>query len=292
MITQITGMPAMGGMQIPPPQPPTPEQMQMLGKPSWEQIIGLIKDQAHRKYRIDIETDSTIASSIESDMTGLNEVIQAVFGSLQEMGAAIQSGMMSFEAAKSILKNIVRRARMGMEVEDAIDAMKPPTPQQDPAIQIAQQKAQADQAKSKMDAQLEAQKMQMQAQLDDRSKQFDLQIEQQRLAMEAQAEQQRQQNEMAVEAHKQQMQAQQIQHQNQLEAQREALRSQQEAQLQQMQMKTDARLEEMRQQFELMIADRNNAAKIEVAEITAETTLQGAQIAAANQAEDSSEVIE
>lgn len=286
MASQIQSMPEMSGMYMPPPQPPTPEQMAMLNKPSWEQVIALIKDSSHRDYRIDIETDSTIASSIESDMVGLSQVIQGVTGMLSQVGPAIQSGMMSFDGAKSILKNYVRRARMGLEVEDAIDSMKPPPQQQNPVVQIEQQKAQAEQAKAQMQAQLESQKMQMQAQIAERSKQIDLQIEQQKLAMEAQAESQRQQNDMAVEQHKQEMQARQIQHQNELEAQRDALLANQEIELQKLTMHMDERLEQMRQQFQLMITDRNNAAKIEVAEIAAQTTLDSTQITAANQAED------
>jgi flagellar biosynthesis GTPase FlhF len=289
-------MMAMGGAQpgqpglplpSPPPQPPTPEQMALLDKPSWEQVMQLLKDNVHRSYRIDIETDSTIAGSIESDMAGLSQVMQGISVFMRETMPLVQAGMLPVEAQKEMLMTITRRARMGIVVEDALDKMQAPQQKQDPSVQIAQAKAQADAQQAQMDAALERQKMQMQAQIDERAKRVDLQIEQQRLAMEAQAEQQRQQNEMAVEAHKQEMQAQQVAHQNQLEAQREALRSQQEAQLEQMRIAMEERISARDKQIELILAQMNNATKIEVAEIGKEGGILAAeQTAAARDAAD------
>lgn len=261
------GMPPMMGAPMQPPQPPTPDQMALLDKPSWEQVIGLLRDKVHRAYRIDIETDSTIAGSLESDMAGLSQLMQAVSVFMRETMPLVQAGMLPVEAQKEMLMTLTRRARMGIVVEDALDKMQAPQQKQDPSIQVAQAKAQADAQQAQMEAALEQQKMQMQAQIDERAKQVDLQIEQQRLAMEAQAEQQRQQNEMAVEAHKQEMQAQQIAHQNQLEAQRDELKAQQEARLEQMRMAMEERISARDKQIELILAQMNNATKIEVAEI-------------------------
>lgn len=271
-----------------PPMPPTPEQMEMLSKPSWEQVIGLIKDNSHRKYKIDIETDSTIAGSMESDMAGLSQVIQAVFGSYQAMAGMVSSGMMPIDAVKEILLTITRRSRMGLAVEDAIDKMAAPQPQQNPAIELAQIKQQSDQAKAQADLRAESQKMQLQAQMDERNKQVDLQLKQQELAMKAHQDAINQQNAMQVEAHKQEMQAQQIQHQNELEAQRDTLRSQQEAQLQQLKLSQEERANELDAKLQLMIAQMNNAAKIQVAEIKQGSIIEFDQAQAARDASDDS----
>jgi flagellar biosynthesis GTPase FlhF len=270
-----------------PPQPPSKDQLELLKQPSWEDVMALLRDRAHRCYRIDIETDSTIAGSLEADMAGLGQILQAVSSFMKETMPLVQAGALPVDAQKEMLMAITRRARMGLVVEDALDKMQPP--QQSgppPQVMIAQMKAQADAHQSQVDAAMEQQKMQMQAQLDERAKQVDLQIEQQRLAMEERAEQQRQQNEMMVEQHKQEMQAQQIAHQNQLEAQREQLRHENELRFEQFRMMMEAQMKERDRQIEILITQMNNAAKVEVAEIAAATTLQAAQESAANQAAD------
>lgn len=272
-------MPQGPGMGVPPPQQPTPEQMAMLSKPSWEEVIGLLRDNVHRGYRIDIETDSTIAGSLESDMQGLAQVTQAVAGWMKESGPLVQSGMLPIDAAKEIMMTITRRARMGTAVEDALDKMQAPQPSgPDPAIEIAKMKQQGDQQKfqaeqqaemqkMQVQQQLEAQALQMQAQADERAKQIDMQMESQRMAQEAQFEQQRQQNEMAVEQSKQAAQAAQNEHQNQLEAQRAEMQAQRDAELERMRMAFEARMAASENQLKLLLAQMNNEAKIEVAEV-------------------------
>lgn len=287
----------------PPPVPPTPEQLALLDKPSWEEVLGLLKDKAHRNFRIDIETDSTIAGSLESDMAGIAQVLQAVGGFMQQSMPLVQNGMLPIDAQKEILMTITRRARMGNAVEDSLDKMQPPTPpqpHQDPAVMIAQKKIeadaqkfqaqqQADAQKAQSDQQAEAMKMQMQQQFDAQAKQLDMQIEQQRNAMEAQDRERDRQAQMQVEAHKQEMQAQQIQHQNQLEAQRDQLKSQQDAALEQIRVQSDERMHMLENQFAQMIAGQNNATKIEVAEIAAQTAITSQQISSAQSAEDASD---
>jgi flagellar biosynthesis GTPase FlhF len=257
----------MGAMPMQPPQPPTKEQMSLLDKPSWEEVMRLLRDKVHRGYRIDIETDSTIAGSLESDMEGLSQVLQGIGAFMREASPLVQSGALPLDAAKEIMMTITRRARMGMAVEDALDKMQPPKPPPDPALQVAQAKAQAEAQKSQMEAQLEQQKMQVQAQMDERERQQNLQIEQQRMMMEAEFEKQRQQNEMAVEQHKQEVQARQIEHQNQLEAQRAMMQSENETRLEQFKIAHDERMKSAEQQLQLILAQMNNATKIEVAEI-------------------------
>lgn len=281
----------MTGMPPPPPQPPTKDQLALLDKPSWEEVIKLLKNKAHRNFRIDIETDSTIAGSLESDMTGLAQVLQAVAGFVQTTGPMVQAGVLPMEAQKEIIMTVTRRARMGMAVEDALDKMQQPQPAgPPPQVQVQQMKQQADAQKFQAEQQAEEQRLQMQQQFDSQAKQMDLRIEQQRVAMQDQANQREQQAQMQVEQHKQEMQAQQIAHQNQLEAQRDQLRSQQEGAIEQMRIASEERMRTMEQQFAQMIAGQGNATKIEVAEIAAQTAISSQQIAAAQSAEDASEV--
>jgi hypothetical protein len=260
--------------QLPPPQAPDPKMMELLNAPSWEDVMQLLRNGAHREYRIDIETDSTIASSIDGDMAGIADILKAVGATMQTIMPMVQSGMLPAEAAKEVVLMVTRRGRMGNAMEDAIDKMQAPQPHQDPVLQVAQIKAQADQ-----------QKAQAQAQADAQAKQMDLALEQQRMQMEARFEEQRAQNEMRIAQAEQAYQAQQDAQAQQMEHQREMQRQAMEQQAEQMRQAMEERQAAMEQRFALLIARENNAAKIEVAEIAAQTTLDSAQISAAKQAE-------
>lgn len=276
----MPGMPVAAPMQA--PQEPAQDQMELMDKPSWEQVEALLKDNAHRNFRIDIETDSTIASSLDADMAGLTEVLGGIAKFIEGAQPLVQSGMLPIEAAKEIVMTITRRARMGMAVEDALDKMKAPTPAADPNAG----KAQAEQAKIQAQHQSDTAQMQMKAQLDAQVEQGRQQFEQQKLAAQAQAAQHQAQLDAQVEQSKQQAQAMQNAHQNQLEAEREQQRTQNEAMLQQQADANAKMLEESRQQFALLIAQLNNANKIEVAEVAAGAAMDRAQMEAANEASE------
>lgn len=234
-----------------PPQPPSPEQMELLNKPSWEQVIGLMRDNVHRNYRIDIETDSTIAASMESDMQGLQQVLTGLANFIAGAAPAVQSGSLPIEAVKEIAMTITRRARMGLAVEDALDKMQEPQPQADPQAQIEQAKLQAQQQQEQMKAALEREKMQAQAQLE---------------AQKIEAE-------MRAEEHKQEMQAREVAHQNQLEAERDRLKAEQEAALEQMRIASEQRIADAQRQLDWEKAQLDAQTKIVVADMAAKTSI-------------------
>lgn len=232
---------------------PTMEQKQMAAQsgqqisvPSWDEIIAVLRDDKMRTFKVDIETDSTVAASIESDMQGLRDVLTAVNQVLQGFGPAVQMGAMPVESLKEILMAVTRRAKLGNAVEDALDKIEQPKPQQDPEAGKAQAEAQAKQ-------------QQMQA---------EMQLEQMKLQMQKQMEQERLQAEMQMEAFKEQ-----------LVAEREAREADRQAMLQQQQMLQD-------QAFAKFKALLEAQTKIEVAEISAGATLSAQQMAAAEGASD------
>ena len=71
------------GQQMPPqqPQPPNP----ILQQPAWEEIVEIMRNDMARTFRVDVETDSMVASTIESDMQALGQVVQALGGFWQIM---------------------------------------------------------------------------------------------------------------------------------------------------------------------------------------------------------------
>jgi len=143
-------------------QQPPAEVAQMLSTPSWEEVMALLRTDALRSCRIDIETDSTVAETIDKDMTGLSEVITAIGELIVGSVPAVQSGIIPAEAVKEMAMAIVRRARMGPAVEDAIDQIQPPPPAP-PAPEVAEAQ-QATQEAQTMKQEADGQKQQLAAQ--------------------------------------------------------------------------------------------------------------------------------
>lgn len=251
--------------QAPPPQMPQ-------GVVTWEAVVEAMHNDATRTYRVDIETDSTLSATQDSDMSGLKELLSGITGFIQGVGPAVQAGAIPIEAVKEIIGVVTRRARMGSAVEDAIGKMQQPKPQQDPNAVKAQADAQAQQAKQ----QHEQAMLQFKTQIED-------QQHQRRLAADMQVEQQKAQIAAQLQAHEQQVQAQQNEHQNTLEAQRAQMQAEIDAKLEQQRIAFEERSAEADRQIQLLLAHMNNMAKVEVAEIDSATTLQGAQISAAQQ---------
>ena len=244
-----------------PPPPPPPQQQPIV----WEQIIEVMRNDAQRSYKVDIETDSTIAVELQQDAQGLQEILGALGQVMPTLMEAVSAGFLPFEAAKEILLTMCRRARLGNAVEDAIDKMQPPQPKGDPEAAKAQAQMQIEQLK---------------AQLSDQQHQRELQADQQNAKLMAQIELQKEQMTQAL-------QHQQTQAQNQLEAQRMQLEQASELKLEAFRAQIEERQAAADRQVQLLIAQMTNQNRLEVAEISAQTTLQSAQISAAKAAESS-----
>lgn len=198
---QQPGMPApmqgspMGSMQPPqPPQPPIPGvDPGMMNLPTWEDILGVMRGSKRRQYKIDVETDSTVAGTLSSDMQGLSQVLTAISQSMQELAPMVEQGVLPVDAAKEIILTVIRRARMGMAVEDAFDKLQAPKPKPDPEAAKAQAQAQGEAQKAQAQAQADMAKTQAQSQADMALENMKQQGEKQRMLMEEQFKSQREQ---------------------------------------------------------------------------------------------------
>lgn len=184
--SQQPQMPLPGQPPVP-PQPPDPNLLAALQVPSWEDILGLMHSSALRQFRVDVETDSTVANMLQSDMQGLSQVLQAVAQTLTELAPLVVQGALPPDAAKELVMAVIRRAKMGSAVEDAFDKMQAPKPQPNPA----QVKAQADVAKTQAQAEADAKSDAARAQADIAVEHIKQQGEQQLQAMRESAENQR-----------------------------------------------------------------------------------------------------
>lgn len=222
-------------------QPPDPTLMQM---PTWEDVMGIMRNDSLRQFKVDVETDSTIAGSLEGDMQGLSQVLQAITQTLTGMAPLVQAGALPIDAAKEVVLAVVRRARMGLAVEDAFEkltAPKPPAQPQDSSLQVAQVKAQSDQQIAQMKAQADQQQTQVQHQ--------------------AQAQ---------VEQLRQQMEGQRHQYEIDMKSQLEATAKAHDEALQRMKIEADQARSASELETQRMIADADNQTKLMIAEITAQ----------------------
>ncbi len=126
----------------------------MTGKQVTPELAQFLRSDLTRTYRVDIETDSTIAEDEQADQQAVSELLQGITGFVAAFGPVVQAGFMPATAAVTLLKSIVRRFRLGREVEDALDdaqaqlqakAQQPPQPTPEQQAQQAEMEQQAQQ---------------------------------------------------------------------------------------------------------------------------------------------------
>lgn len=141
----------------------TPELLTiMTGTQVTPEMIQVMKNDGQRGFRIDVETDSTIAADEQMDKEQATELITGIGGFAQSIAPAIQGGVIPTEAAQALLLSLVRKHKMGRHVEDALETAaeqqkeqqgqpKPPSPEE--------MKAQADKQAQEQQFALEREKM-------------------------------------------------------------------------------------------------------------------------------------
>lgn len=177
-------------------QPPPPNLVTALQVPTWEQILDMMHRPAMRQFRVDVETDSTIAATLDSDMSALSNLMKAISQLLTELAPLVQAQALPVDAAKEIVMAVIRRARLGMAVEDAFDKMQMPKPPPDKE----QAKAAADVQKVQAQGQTQIEVAKIKAQLDayvaDQQQRAQAQQNAQEQALEAQRTEQKQRFEL------------------------------------------------------------------------------------------------
>src|SRR6185369_9066034 len=212
-------------------------------------------------FRIEVSSDSMVQMNEEQEKNDRVQFLGAVSGFLRDAMAAVQQAPQLAPLSALLLKYGVSGFKVGKTVEGAIDQMIDQLTQE---AQNPQPKPSKEEMAAQASMQQEQQKAQLQAMLKDR---------------EIQAEKE-------LELARQQFQAQENQLRNQLEAQRAEMDSRLQAQLEAQRQANAKELESMRGQIQVLIASMNNEARLEQAQITAQTTLTNQQINAAESADD------
>ena len=269
-----------------PPPPPDPNAMKLMAQPSWEDVIGLLRDKPARNFRIDIETDSTIAQDERAEQEARIEFAKTVGELLQSAETAIQTVPEMAQAIAETFMFVLRSYKVGRPTESAFQeamdklvakAAQPQPPKPDPEQIKAQAAVQQIQAKGQMEGQATQQRLQA-----------DMRLEDKKLSNAKEIETFKAEQTIRVDAAKQQLAAQQSMQQNQIEAQRADQDARNQAQMDQMRTMMEAHAKQVDQQIGLLIAHMNNVTKVQVAEIAAQTTIDAAQISASRAAEGES----
>lgn len=176
------------GIQDPNQVPPEVQQQvaqvqEMLAKPSWEDLIGMLKDDLTRAYKVEIETNSSIEIEVSDDKAEIGEFLNAMAQFMNGVVPLVQAKAIPFEAVKAMMLAVVRRYRFGEKVENEFNKMTEPQPE------------------GNAEAEAQAQQMQMKAQQEEQKHQLamkkgeqDLQLQQ----AEIQAKMQKMQMELAM----------------------------------------------------------------------------------------------
>lgn len=237
----------------PPPmpgQPPDPRLMQLqqiqaeLQKPKWSDVLGLLRNDLMRSYRIDIETNSTIEADATEDKKDMTELFTALSQIMAQLAPLVIEGVLPFEAAQAILLAVSRRMKWGTEIEDYIKQMKPPQPKGDDGEaqkkqieqekQMAVKEVQHKQKQAEMSIQEKSAKSefdQFKREMELKMREMELQIQEQQMAMQKQAAVQ----EVGMKQKQASMQIQSVSQQAQFKNQQQRLQNDQRSQQQQAQ---------------------------------------------------------
>ena len=242
-------------------QPLDPAMMQQLQQPAWPDILGVLRDDIQRSYRVDIETNSTVEPEAVEDQKNISELMMAIGQFLTGVGPLVAKKVLPFEIAQTMLLTITRRFRFGPEIEDQIKRMQEPPEEQNTD-------GQADQAKMQMEMQIAQARMQMEGQLAQATEQRIQQAEVAKHQRETQAEQYRQQMETAKLQLMQQIEL------AKLEAAKQAGLAERQAERHTAQMQA-----QMQQETELRKAEIQMQTQIAIAKIKADSTRDASMLA-------------
>ena len=129
----------------------------MMQTPAWEDVLKLLESDTDRFFRVDVETDSTVQNQVNVDQKAITELMAAIGNFMQAMLPAMQMQIIPHDAAKAMLITIVRKLKMGRQVEDALENIQPPPQQPSPDMikaQLEAKKADNEDANKKAELQL------------------------------------------------------------------------------------------------------------------------------------------
>lgn len=136
--------PMQPGAQPQAPQVP-PQIAEMLEQPSIEEVMAVIRSDALRTFRVDVETDQTVVGDEAKDKQTHIEFLRGTAEYFQAMAPVVAGGV-PMKFALGLYAATARRFKLGRDVEDELAALvdnppEPPPPPPDPDLLKAQTEA-------------------------------------------------------------------------------------------------------------------------------------------------------
>lgn len=169
------------GQQPPPPpailqvQPPTQQMLEAMKEPTWEEVMGLLRNERLRGFVVDVETDSTIEPDQQAQQSAAVEFVGAVSQFMTAAGPLVQMFPPAGPLIGEMLAWSTRQFKGADTIEGAIDEFadqlkklqeQPPPPNPEmikaqAAEKQTQQKMAIEQQKAQTSTQVEAIKAQV-----------------------------------------------------------------------------------------------------------------------------------
>jgi len=140
-------------------KPPTPEEDQKIIKePTVEEVEGMMRQDAARGFRIDVESDSTIRADLGRNQANMTQFLTASAAYWQSVGPMLMKAPNAAESALELYAAFARNFKLGKQAEDAVDRMAddartaakaPPQPTPEQMKMIADAKMKADELATK-----------------------------------------------------------------------------------------------------------------------------------------------
>jgi hypothetical protein len=158
--------------------PPIPDDVtQILERPTWEEVMALIRDNAMRSFRVEIESDSTIEPDEQAQKASAVEFLTTIGTLISNAGPMVQMAPPLGKLVGEGVKFVTRRFRIGREMEETIDQVMDEISQMPAAPPPG---SEVDQSGTQI-AQIDAQSEQIKAQAMLQGKQMDAQMQQQEI---------------------------------------------------------------------------------------------------------------
>lgn len=93
----------------------------VLNQPSWDDIQKVMKDDLLRSYRVDIETDSTIAPNQQAEAKALGESMQMIGGLMAQLIPGVEKGIVPQKMAVMMLGAAIRKTPLANELGQMFD---------------------------------------------------------------------------------------------------------------------------------------------------------------------------
>lgn len=152
------------GQPVPPPPnipQPTEEMMEAMKEPSWEDVMGLLRNEKLRGFVVDVETDSTIEPDQQAQQQAAVQFVTAVTQYVTAWAPVLPMMPEASSLAGEMLAWAVRQFKGADTIENEVDefvemmekkSQQPPPP--NPQMEAQKVQAQADQMRAQTDVQV------------------------------------------------------------------------------------------------------------------------------------------